>query len=92
VIIPGILVVLISYMSFWITYSAIPGRVSLAVIPVLTSSTLLNITYQNLPNIAYETWLLRFNYSNLAFTVFTMVELGIINMLIRWHANKKDTA
>jgi hypothetical protein len=85
VIIPGILIVIISYLGFWLSYRSVPGRVTLAVIPILTSVTLLNKGYTKLPNIAYETWLLTFLYCNLIFTILTMLELAVVNVLMMKH-------
>jgi hypothetical protein len=53
VIVPGILIVLVSYTSFWIDYKAVPGRVTICVIPVLTSVTMLSNSYSRLPRISY---------------------------------------
>jgi hypothetical protein len=63
-IIPCIVVVLVSYLSFWVPYAQIPGRVSLAVIPLLTLTVLLKKAYRDLPVISYDTWLLRYSYVN----------------------------
>jgi hypothetical protein len=83
VITPGVLVVMLSYCSFWVNYRAIPGRVTLSVLPILTCETQLYGAYSTLPNISYPTWLLRFLTANLVFTVFAMAEFTLVNYLMK---------
>jgi hypothetical protein len=82
IIVPGILIVLVSYTSFWIDYRAIPGRVTLCVIPVLTSVTMLSESYSRLPRISYTTWLLTFLYINVTFTVVAMLEFVLLSYCV----------
>jgi hypothetical protein len=81
VMLPGMLVVIISYCSFWVDKKAVPARVTLCIIPVLTAILQLNNGYAKLPKISYTTWLLNFLYTNVVFTTIAMFELGFINWL-----------
>ncbi|XP_076057121.1 gamma-aminobutyric acid receptor subunit beta-like [Oratosquilla oratoria] len=51
--IPSSLIVVISWVSFWLSRSATPARVSLGVTTVLTMTTLMSSTNAALPKISY---------------------------------------
>jgi gamma-aminobutyric acid receptor subunit beta len=51
--IPSSLIVVISWVSFWINRNASPARVSLGVTTVLTMTTLMSSTNAQLPKISY---------------------------------------
>ncbi|XP_063590496.1 gamma-aminobutyric acid receptor subunit beta-like [Penaeus indicus] len=51
--IPSSLIVVISWVSFWLNRSATPARVSLGVTTVLTMTTLMSSTNAALPKISY---------------------------------------
>ena len=51
--IPSSLIVVISWVSFWLNRGATPARVSLGVTTVLTMTTLIGTTNSQLPKISY---------------------------------------
>ena len=51
--IPSSLIVVISWVSFWLNRNASPARVSLGVTTVLTMTTLMSSTNAALPKISY---------------------------------------
>ncbi|CDW60266.1 Neur chan memb domain containing protein [Trichuris trichiura] len=51
--IPSMLIVIISWVSFWIHRDASPARVSLGVTTVLTMTTLMTTTNASLPKVSY---------------------------------------
>ena len=51
--IPSSLIVVISWVSFWVNRNAAPARVSLGVTTVLTMTTLMSSTNAQLPKISY---------------------------------------
>ena len=51
--IPSSLIVVISWVSFWLNRNASPARVSLGVTTVLTMTTLMSSTNAQLPKISY---------------------------------------
>ena len=51
--IPSSLIVVISWVSFWLNRGATPARVSLGVTTVLTMTTLTSTTNSSLPKISY---------------------------------------
>ncbi|OUC43715.1 Neurotransmitter-gated ion-channel transmembrane region [Trichinella nativa] len=51
--IPSMLIVIISWVSFWIHRDASPARVALGVTTVLTMTTLMTTTNASLPKVSY---------------------------------------
>lgn len=51
--IPAMLIVIISWVSFWLHRNASPARVQLGVLTVLTMTTLMSSTNSQLPKISY---------------------------------------
>ena len=51
--VPTILIVSISWVSFWLDANAVPGRVSLGVTTLLTLTTLASGIRQQLPPVSY---------------------------------------
>ncbi|XP_013421059.1 gamma-aminobutyric acid receptor subunit beta [Lingula anatina] len=51
--IPSILIVVISWVSFWLHEDAVPARIALGITTVLTMTTLISTTNQALPKISY---------------------------------------
>uniref|UniRef100_A0A0N4Z1R6 Gamma-aminobutyric acid receptor subunit beta n=1 Tax=Parastrongyloides trichosuri TaxID=131310 RepID=A0A0N4Z1R6_PARTI len=50
---PSILIVIISWVSFWIRRDSTPARISLGVLTVLTMTTLMTTTNSTLPKVSY---------------------------------------
>uniref|UniRef100_A0A0K0EED8 Gamma-aminobutyric acid receptor subunit beta n=1 Tax=Strongyloides stercoralis TaxID=6248 RepID=A0A0K0EED8_STRER len=50
---PSILIVIISWVSFWIRRESTPARISLGVLTVLTMTTLMTTTNSTLPKVSY---------------------------------------
>jgi len=51
--IPSSLIVVLSWMSFWLDRNAVPARVALGITTVLTLTTLISNTNASLPKVAY---------------------------------------
>ena len=51
--VPSILIVVLSWVSFWLTRDAVPARVALGITTVLTMTTLISSTNASLPKISY---------------------------------------
>ena len=47
--IPSILIVMLSWISFWLTVNSVPGRISLGVLTVLTMTTQSSSVNASLP-------------------------------------------
>ena len=50
--IPSILIVILSWVSFWINMDAVPARISLGVTTVLTMATQLTGSRQSIPKVS----------------------------------------
>ena len=53
--IPSILIVVLSWVSFWINVEAVPARISLGVTTVLTMTTQLSGSRQSIPKVRTKT-------------------------------------
>ncbi|EJW70881.1 hypothetical protein WUBG_18210 [Wuchereria bancrofti] len=53
IIIPSMLIVTISWVSFWLNREASPARVGLGVTTVLTMTTLITTTNNAMPKVSY---------------------------------------
>lgn len=51
--VPSILIVVLSWVSFWLSRDAVPARVALGITTVLTMTTLISSTNAALPKISY---------------------------------------
>ena len=59
--IPSALIVMLSWVSFWINIDAVPARISLGVLTILTMTTQSTGTTSSLPKVSYikvSTWAL----------------------------------
>uniref|UniRef100_A0A1I8HTF4 Neur_chan_LBD domain-containing protein n=2 Tax=Macrostomum lignano TaxID=282301 RepID=A0A1I8HTF4_9PLAT len=80
---PSILVVMLSWVSFWIDYQAVPARISLGLLSILALITQAAATLQKLPRVSYikaiDVWL----FACLAFVVLSLLEFSLVNVLTR---------
>ena len=51
--VPSTLIVVLSWVSFWLSPEAVPARVALGITTVLTMTTLISSTNASLPKISY---------------------------------------
>jgi uncharacterized protein YqfA (UPF0365 family) len=51
--IPSVLIVLLSWVSFWLTIDAVPARISLGILTVLTMTTQRSAGTASLPRVSY---------------------------------------
>lgn len=83
VIIPSILLVVLSWISFWIDPQAVPARVSLSVTCILTMTTQSSGVRQTLPPVSYvkaiDVWML----VCLVFVFAALLEFAYVNVLTR---------
>jgi hypothetical protein len=71
ILVPGFLVVFVSYMSYWVDYNQVPARITLLTFCNMASVSQIGNGYSKLPKISYETWLQTFLYVNLLYCMFT---------------------
>jgi hypothetical protein len=59
-VVPSILFVVVSYMSFWINKEAVPARVTLAILTILIAINFQTSIHKYIPSISYTTWISQF--------------------------------
>ncbi|KAL8577408.1 hypothetical protein ACOMHN_060230 [Nucella lapillus] len=83
VYVPSILIVALSWVSFWLDLEAIPARVSLGVLTVLTLNTHGSTIQAALPKVSYikaiDVWVV----SSLIFVFAALLEFAYVNVLAR---------
>lgn len=81
--IPSILVVILSWVSFWINVEGSPARVSLGLLTVLTTTTMSAGARSSLPRVSYvkavDVWMILC----LLFVFSSLLEYAVVNVLAR---------
>lgn len=80
--IPSGLIVIISWVSFWLNRNATPARVALGVTTVLTMTTLMSSTNAALPKISYVK-----SIDVYLGTCFVMVFASLLGESLKFNAN-----
>ncbi|XP_061183669.1 glycine receptor subunit alpha-1-like isoform X1 [Saccostrea echinata] len=93
VFIPSILIVILSWVSFWVHVDAIPARISLGVLTVLTITTQSSGIRATLPRVSYVKAIDVWNSMCLLFVFAALLEYAYINVQTRRHQKSmlKDT-
>ncbi|XP_059165617.1 glycine receptor subunit alpha-2-like, partial [Physella acuta] len=90
--VPSILIVALSWVSFWLDLEAVPARVSLGVLTVLTLNTHGSNIQGQLPKVSYikaiDVWIV----SSLIFVFAAMLEFAYVNVLARRADKEKQAA
>ena len=80
---PSMLVVIVSWISFWLNIEAVPARISLGIITVLTISTHSSSITATLPKVSYvkaiDIWLA----VCMVFVFCALLEYAAVNVLSR---------
>jgi len=83
VYVPSVLIVILSWVSFWINVEASPARVSLGLLTVLTTTTMSGGARASLPRVSYikaiDVWMI----VCLVFNFASLIEYAIVNVLSR---------
>lgn len=92
--IPSVLIVLLSWVSFYLNVSAIPARISLGILTVLTLTTQRSAGAAALPKVSYVKAIDVWMASCLCFVFAALLEFAFVNVLDRRHlkiiASMKD--
>ncbi|WAQ98220.1 GLRA1-like protein [Mya arenaria] len=79
--VPSLLIVMLSWLSFWLNVNSIPGRVTLGVLSVLTISTQSTSVNASLPRVSYtkaiDVWMI----TCLVFVFAALIEFAVVNVL-----------
>lgn len=83
VYVPSMLIVILSWVSFWINIDASPARVSLGLLTVLTTTTMSGGARESLPRVSYikaiDVWMIMC----LLFVFASLIEYAIVNVVAR---------
>ncbi|KAL4230981.1 Glycine receptor subunit alpha-3 [Mactra antiquata] len=89
VFIPSCLIVFLSWVSFWLDIDAVPARISLGLLTVLTMTTQSAGSRNNLPKVSYlkaiDVWMA----SCLGFVFLALVQFAYVNVLSRVEKRRK---
>ncbi|MGH0155874.1 UNVERIFIED_CONTAM: hypothetical protein FKN15_049434 [Acipenser sinensis] len=86
--IPCTLIVVLSWVSFWINKDAVPARTSLGITTVLTMTTLSTIARKSLPKVSYVTAMDLFVSVCFLFVFAALIEYGTLHYFI---SNRKPS-
>eukprot|EP00794_Sanderia_malayensis_P007279 gene7279-8090_t len=82
---PCALIVILSWIGFWIDHKSTPARASLAITTVLTITTLTNSIQLSLPNVAYTKSIDIYLLACFVFVFASMVEFAIVGIThMKW--------
>ena len=81
--IPSLLIVMLSWLSFWLNVNSVPGRVSLGVLSVLTISTQSSAVNASLPRVSYTKAIDVWMSTCLVFVFAALIEFAVVNVLSR---------
>lgn len=88
---PTLLVVVLSWLSFWIDETAVPARVSLGILNVLTMTSQATAVNQQLPRVSYikaiDVWMTMC----LVFVFGALLEFSVVNMLRRRESARENS-
>ena len=88
VYVPTTLIVILSWVSFWLNIEATPARVSMGLLTVLTMTTQSSSARSSLPRVSYvkaiDVWL----SMCLVFVFMSLLEFAVVNVLSRRHARQ----
>ncbi|XP_053400592.1 glycine receptor subunit alpha-2-like [Mercenaria mercenaria] len=83
VFVPSVLIVVLSWVSFWMDHDAVPARVSLGVLTVLTMTTQSSGAKQSLPQVSYVKAIDVWMFTCLLFVFMALVEYSYVNVVTR---------
>lgn len=83
VYVPSMLIVILSWVSFWINIDASPARVSLGLLTVLATTTMSGGARESLPRVSYikaiDVWMI----VCLVFVFASLIEYAVVNVVSR---------
>ena len=89
--IPTVLIVLLSWVSFWLSVEAVPARISLGILTVLTMTTQKTSAISSLPRVSYVKAIDVWMAACLIFVFSALLEYAFVNVLERRHAESPTT-
>nr|AFO67939.1 unc-49B protein [Toxocara canis] len=90
IIIPSMLIVTISWVSFWLNREASPARVGLGVTTVLTMTTLITTTNNSMPKVSYIKGLDVFLNFCFVMVFASLVEYAVVSYMNKKLAQRRE--
>ena len=87
--IPSGLVVMLSWLSFWLQVDAVPARVTLGILTVLTMTTQRSMASASLARVSYVKAIDVWMATCLCFVFCALLEYAFVNVLFRKKAKKR---
>ncbi|KAL4230129.1 ligand-gated ion channel [Mactra antiquata] len=81
--IPSVLIVMLSWLSFWLNVDAVPARISLGILTVLTMTTQRSMSNTSLPRVSYVKAIDVWMAVCLCFVFTALLEYACVNVLAR---------
>ncbi|KAL4230982.1 Glycine receptor subunit alpha-3 [Mactra antiquata] len=83
VYVPSILIVILSWVSFWLDKDAVPARISLGLLTVLTMTTMTSGARSSLPKVSYVKGMDVWMATCLIFVFAALIEFAYVNVFSR---------
>ena len=87
--IPSVLIVLLSWVSFWLNVDAVPARISLGILTVLTMTTQKSMAVASLPRVSYVKAIDVWMAACLCFVFSSLLEFALVNVIDRRQIKRK---
>ncbi|XP_076118134.1 glycine receptor subunit alpha-2-like isoform X2 [Mytilus galloprovincialis] len=92
IFVPDMLIVIMSWVSFWLHPLAVPGRISLGAITVLTMSSQGSTARLNAPQVSYPKAIDVWTLFQAMFVFAALIEFSIVNVLARRKVSEETAA
>ncbi|KAL5007862.1 hypothetical protein ScPMuIL_016668 [Solemya velum] len=89
--IPSIFIVMLSWVSFWLNIDAVPARISLGILTVLTMTTQKSGAVSSLPRVSYVKAIDVWMAACLCFVFSSLLEFALINVIDRRQIKRQIT-
>ena len=90
IFVPSVLIIFLSWVSFWLNIDAVPARVSLGLLTVLTITTQSSGARASLPPVSYVKAIDVWMATCLIFVFAALVEFAYVNVLSRVETRVKQ--
>ncbi|XP_045204373.2 glycine receptor subunit alpha-2-like isoform X2 [Mercenaria mercenaria] len=87
---PCIFLVVLSWVSFWVDPDAVPARVSLGVLCVLTMTTQSAVVHQSLPPVSYVKAIDVWMFVCLFFVFASLLEFACVNVILQKKVDSEE--
>lgn len=88
--IPSMLIVLLSWVSFWLNVDAVPARISLGILTVLTMTTQKSMAISSLPRVSYVKAIDVWMAACLCFVFASLLEFALVNVMDRRQVKRRQ--